>query len=106
LEYIHYDENATPERRLANAIVWLAAEDYKDALVANDTASMEEIEAFFNSAWYRILCPISAEFMLKYIRRECEGSLSAVLYDQDTIHNTQEEIYELEGILSLSEILR
>lgn len=84
----------------------MAAEDYKDALVAGDEAAIEEIESFFNSAWYRILCPISAEFLMRHIRKECEGTLTVVQYDKNTIHNTQEEIYELEGILSLSEILR
>lgn len=65
---------------LANAIVIVAAKDYrkvyKRSLNRNKSkqteAELAELEAFFRSDWYKTLTSVNGEFLMERIRKECQ----------------------------------
>ena len=67
-----------PYQELANAIVIMAAKDYRHALriqrrnPGSQAAKMkiDEIEHFFRSEWYQVLTNIDGEMLIKKLREE------------------------------------
>ena len=67
-----------PYQELANAIVVMAAKDYRHALRIqyrnpdSQTAriKIDEIERFFRSEWYRLLTDVDGEMLIKKLREE------------------------------------
>ena len=66
--------------KLANAIVILAAKDYRAALKKlkkwsrNESAKImkDEVERFFRSAWYRELTSVDGEYLISKLQAEVE----------------------------------
>lgn len=69
--------NDDPWRNLANAIVAVAADDYRSALRNEEEGLLKSMERFFHSEWYRILTDVDADRLLGMLRREQSGSLQA-----------------------------
>lgn len=67
-----------PYQELANAIVVMAAKDYRHALRIQHRNSdsqaarikIDEIEQFFRSEWYRLLTDVDGEMLIKKLREE------------------------------------
>jgi hypothetical protein len=59
-----------PWHNLANAIVAVAADDYRSALRNEDEGLLKSLELFFHSEWYRILTDVDADRLLGMLRRE------------------------------------
>ena len=67
-----------PYQELANAIVVMAAKDYRHALRIQrrnpDSQAarikIDEIERFFRSDWYRLLTDVDGEILIKKLREE------------------------------------
>ena len=69
-----------PYQNLANAIILMAVEDYRDALMklkkrphygpAQDMKN--EVERFFRSDWYRELTSVDGEILIKKLQEEVE----------------------------------
>jgi hypothetical protein len=67
-----------PYQELANAIVIMAAKDYRHALRIQrrnpDSQAarikIDEIERFFRSDWYRLLTDVDGEILIKKLREE------------------------------------
>ena len=69
-----------PYQELANAIVVMAAKDYRHALRIQrrnpkSTAAQSQIdslERFFRSDWYKVLTDVDGEMLIKRMREERE----------------------------------
>lgn len=67
-----------PYERLGNAIVIQAGKDYRSVLKTlirnnkNQTALSEKrkLERFFQSDWYGMLTDISADYLIRHIKKE------------------------------------
>lgn len=67
-----------PYEKLANAIVLLAAKDYRSALKRlkkypgdrEAKAAALELERFFRSGWYSALTSVDGEYLIENIRKE------------------------------------
>lgn len=67
-----------PYEQLANAIVLMAAKDYRDALKKLKKRSrydpakdvIAEVERFFHSEWYRELTSVDGNFLIEKLRSE------------------------------------
>ena len=67
-----------PYEKLANAIVLLAAKDYRSALKRlkkypgdrEAKAAALELERFFRSGWYSVLPSVDGEFLIENLRKE------------------------------------
>ena len=63
-------------RKLADAIVIQAADDYRKALDGkgyDDTPPeqvIEETEKFFHSSWYRMLTTVNGKYLISRLRKE------------------------------------
>ena len=67
-----------PYQELANAIIVLAAKDYRSALrrmrkngenkIAAD--ELRRLEQFFRSGWYEMLTDLDGEYLIKKLREE------------------------------------
>jgi len=64
-----------PYQNLANAIVCVAADDYREALKRGDTKLLENLTDFFRSDWYQTLTRVKPDRMLSLLNRENAGSL-------------------------------
>ena len=60
-------EDMTPYENLANAIILKAVKDYRQSTCER---TMEEIERFFRSGWFRVLTNIDGEQLIKDLRKE------------------------------------
>lgn len=56
-------------RDLANAIVLRALQDYRFALKRNLTNEIKKLERFFRSDWFKDLCNLDGEQLMKNIQR-------------------------------------
>lgn len=70
-EYLHNDQRTEPERRLAHAIVYVAVDDYIEALKQNKTKKIAELEEFFRSKYCKFLCNIDAEVIISLAKSCC-----------------------------------
>lgn len=64
-----------PYENLANAIVILAAKDYRSALRREKkgrggTDTIRELERFFRSPWCEMLTDVSGEYLIERIRQQ------------------------------------
>lgn len=67
-----------PYEKLANAIVLLAAKDYRNALKRlkktprnrEAKAAASDLERFFRSGWYSALTSVDGEFLIENLRKE------------------------------------
>lgn len=71
------DEKEEPFQNLANAIICVAADDYRTALATGDTELLSSLKRFFRSAWYRVLTGVDPEFLMSALDEECQERLSA-----------------------------
>ena len=69
-----------PYQSLANAIIAVAADDYRTALNRNDQKLKNSLENFFYSNWYKILTNTNPnpDILVNLLRRECSGNLSVI----------------------------
>lgn len=56
-----------PWERLANAIIWQAAEDYR---TKESRTELEKLDRFFHSAWFSALCRLDGEALLAKLKEE------------------------------------
>lgn len=54
---------------LAMAIVYQAVQDYKKALKHNDKVEIYNLEKWFRGNWYKTLCSIDGDCLIKKIRK-------------------------------------
>ena len=67
-----------PYQNLANAIVAVAADDYRDALKDGNKKLLTSLEKFFHSSWYKTLTNVDSDALLGMLHREHCGNLQAV----------------------------
>jgi len=72
------EQGADPYQNLANAIVCVAADDYREALKTGNTGLVNSLTEFFNSDWYKTLTKVKPEKLLSLLNKENAGNLSAV----------------------------
>ena len=70
-------ERILPYKRLADAVILKAVEDYRELLRCNNPTEKTEIEIgkiekFFNSEYYRILTNLNGEMLIRKLRKEYE----------------------------------
>ena len=65
---------------LAGAIVRRAMQDYQFVCKCRkrhtryESYSREELERFFRSEWFDLLCPVDGEVLMQMIRDKCDGN--------------------------------
>lgn len=67
-----------PYQNLANAIVAVAADDYRDAIKDGNRKLITSLERFFHSSWYKALTSIDPDVLLGMLRRENCGDIQTV----------------------------
>ena len=67
-----------PYRNLADAIVAVAADDYRNALLADNQDLARSLEEFFCSSWYRELTDVDACFLISKLRQDAIDTLAVV----------------------------
>lgn len=77
LDRLHKDAS-DPYQNLANAIVAVAADDYRGALKSGNDKLLESLDKFFHSSWYRTLTGVDSDVLLGMLKREHRGNLRAV----------------------------
>ena len=65
-----------PWQNLANAIVALAADDYRKALKCDDKEEQEEIQKFFHSEWYKTLTKLNPNVLLGMLHEEHKAKIA------------------------------
>ena len=71
-----------PYENLANAIIVLAAKDYRSALRRQKRrpgrretqGTINRLETFFRSAWFGVLTDVEGEYLIARIRKEVEAA--------------------------------
>lgn len=71
-----------PYENLANAIIVLAAKDYRAALrrqkrhpgSRETQGTIDRLETFFRSAWFGVLTDVEGEYLIARIRKEIEAA--------------------------------
>lgn len=53
---------------LATAVVLLACKDYENALTGHNAEQQYEIEKFFRSTWFGVLCDLNPEEIMKQLK--------------------------------------
>lgn len=71
------DEKEEPFQNLANAIVCVAADDYRTALANGDEPLLSNLRNFFRSAWYRVLTNVDPELLMNALNEEYQEHLAA-----------------------------
>ncbi len=64
-----------PYQNLANAIVAVAVDDYRDVLKDGNKKLLTSLEEFFYSSWYKTLTKVDPDALLSMLRREHCGNL-------------------------------
>ena len=72
------NDDEDPYQNLANAIVCVAADDYRTALKEGNTSLMLSLQQFFQSAWCGLLTDIDTELLMDALHKEHQGHLTAV----------------------------
>ncbi len=65
-------KNGDPYQNLANAIVCVAADDYRAALQRNDDVLLSDLRDFFGSEWCGILTAIDTNWLMDTLHKEYE----------------------------------
>lgn len=71
------NDDDDPYQRLANAIVCVAADDYRTALEKNDQLLRLSLQHFFRSTWCGILTSADTEHLMGALDAEHEARLRA-----------------------------
>ena len=66
-KYIAQD---TPYKTLALAIVERPVHDYRAAVKCRDYTEMQELRKFFTSEWFKMLCDIDGELIIRTLDME------------------------------------
>ena len=70
-----YPERIKGLDNLANAVVWTAASDYRNAVMAflkhGEAGELVKLRHFFRSDWYTTLTDLDGELLMKMIEQEC-----------------------------------
>ena len=66
-----------PYQNLANAIVAVAADDYRTALKEDNPKLKKSLEKFFRSDWYKVLTNVNGESLIGMLQSEHAGNLCA-----------------------------
>ena len=72
------NDDKSPYRALAHAIILQAVDDYRKLLRGNvpvyfvNKITIDEIEEFFKSKYFGILSNIDGELLIEKLRKECE----------------------------------
>ncbi len=64
-----------PYENLANAIIVVAADDYRFALKSHNNKLKSSLENFFRSEWYGILSDFSGSSLLSLLQEESESAV-------------------------------
>lgn len=64
------NDDEDPYQNLANAIVCVAADDYRTALKKGDALLLSSLQQFFHSAWCSVLTSIDTELLMEALNRE------------------------------------
>jgi len=59
-----------PYENLANAIICVAADDYRMAIIEDDDKNKESLEVFFKSQWYRSLTHLNGYRLMRLLSEE------------------------------------
>ena len=70
--------DGVPYQNLANAIIAVAADDYRRALKKGDSKLKRSLEAFFSSDWYKTLTSVGGEWLMDALQLEHAGNLRKV----------------------------
>lgn len=71
-------DESDPYQNLANAIVCVAADDYRNSLKKKNKKLKKELEEFFHSSWYKALTKLDGDTLLGLLRLDHRGELAAV----------------------------
>lgn len=77
LESLFLDAD-NPYQNLANAIVAVAADDYRTALKEDNSKLKKSLEKFFHSNWYKALTSVNGESLINLLQQEHMGDLCTV----------------------------
>lgn len=66
------NDGEDPYRNLASAIICVAADDYRTALVNKDKQLQSNLQLFFRSAWCGALTSIDTERLMDALNQEYE----------------------------------
>lgn len=69
-------KNEEPYQNLANAIVAVAADDYRSALKENNDKLKTSLESFFRSHWYKILTNVDEDYLITLLQKEYAKQLA------------------------------
>ena len=72
------NDEEDPYQNLANAIVCVAADDYRTALEKGDETLLLSLQRFFRSASCSVLTGIDTELLMDALNKEYQGRLTAV----------------------------
>lgn len=72
------NDEEDPYQNLANAIICVAADDYRTALKEGDKMLLLSLQQFFRSTWCGLLTGIDTELLMDALYKEHQGSLTAV----------------------------
>lgn len=64
------NDNEDPYQNLANAIVCVAADDYRTALKDNNEKLLENLQNFFHSAWCGLLTNVDTDMLMRALENE------------------------------------
>lgn len=76
LARLRNDDDNDPYQNLANAIICVAADDYRMALEKSDQTLLMSLQQFFRSVWCSILTSIDTERLMDALNAEHETRLS------------------------------
>lgn len=66
-----------PYQKLADAIVAVAADDYRTALKGKNDKLKASLEKFFHSNWYKTLTNVDGDILIALLQKEHTASLAA-----------------------------
>lgn len=68
------NDDEDPYRNLANAIVCVAADDYRTALADGDESLLLSLQRFFRSTWCGVLTNINTERLMDALHKEMKDA--------------------------------
>ena len=73
-----------PFENLANAIICMAADDYRTAIVEDDDEERDKLEQFFKSKWYRSLTRVNGLRLMRMLGEEAKETRRRVRRQRQT----------------------
>lgn len=70
-------DKGDPYQNLANAIIAVAADDYRTALKENNDKLKASLEKFFHSNWYKTLTNVDGDSLIALLQKEHTAALAA-----------------------------